>query len=1102
MKRGREKDPQTKLVPSDLLVHRGQLVIQFSGRTKSVNRNKMLRLASWNVRTLLDSSDRHERRTAIIGRELARYNIDIAALSETRISAESQLIEVGAGYTFYTIGQPEGSPRQAGVGFAIKSSLIPQLEEQPKGINPRLMSMKLRLRYGHSAVLLSAYAPTMLATDHEKEVFYENLNAAINAVPYRHRLFVLGDFNARVGCDCLTWPRVLGHHSVGNENSNGTLLLQTCSQHELVITNTVFQQANKYKTTWMHPRSKHWHMLDHVITRRRDLREVHSTRVMRGTSSWSDHRLVRCIVALDPCPPKRRGAQPRRRRLDVSRLSIPDVKHQLQRKLDETLASNPESNVDQPTCHSEWEAIKNATYKAAAEVLGMQVRKHQDWFDEQDDEACALLDDMHKTHLAWINDKNSQAKKSVYTKARQAAQTRLRAMQENWWIRKAQELQEAADQHDMKRFYDGLKQVYGPRSTGSTPIHSKDGSTLIADREKILHRWAEHFESVLNQPSVFDETVLDEIPQLPEASYLDQPPTVDDVRKAVKQLSSGKSPGADSIPSEIYKDGGDQLIQRLSQLFTKIWEAESVPQDFKDAQIVHIFKRKGDRACCDNHRGISLLSIAGKVLARILLNRLSGYVFLQDIVPESQCGFRCGRGTTDMIFTVRQIQEKCREQHRDLYMVFIDLTKAFDTVNREGLWQILKKIGCPKKFVNLIRSFHDGMMGCVLDCGEVSAPFRVTHGTKQGCVLAPLLFSIFFSMMLLVAFKDCNIGVPIHFRTDGNVFNLSRLRARTKVHAAVIRDLLFADDCALTAHSQDMAQQLFDRFANAAQRFGLTVSLKKTEVLFQPADRGTHTAPTIKAGVTVLKSVDRFCYLGSVLSTSAMIDDDVSARLAKASAAFGRLTKRLWNNHGIQLFTKIAVYRAVVLTTLLYGCESWTLYRRHVSKLDQFHLRCLRKIAHIRWQDMIPNTTVLERCNTWGIEAFLIAAQLRWIGHVIRMPDYRIPKQTFYSQLAEGARSRGGQHKRYKDTLKLHLKACDIPAGELESLAFDRVNWRVKCRDGVCHFEEERIEILKEKRRCRKEHAAAPARTEYRCNVCGRVCGSRIGLFAHRRTHQ
>ena len=221
------------------------------------------------------------------------------------------------------------------------------------------------------------------------------------------------------------------------------------------------------------------------------------------------------------------------------------------------------------------------------------------------------------------------------------------------------------------------------------------------------------------------------------------------------------------------------MLRHLSDLFTQIWSEESVPQDFKDAFIVHIYKRKGDRAVCDNHRGTSLLSVAGKVFARILQNRLRDHVDSSAIIPESQCGFRAGRGVTDMIFSARQIQEKCREQHRDLYMVFIDLTKAFDSVNRQGLWLILHKIGCPDKFINIICSFHEGMKGQVIESGVLSYLFVISNCTRQGCVLAPLLFCIFFAMMLLVAFKDCDLGKPT--RADGRVFNLRQLQVRTKI---------------------------------------------------------------------------------------------------------------------------------------------------------------------------------------------------------------------------------------------------------------------------------------------------------------------------------
>ena len=146
------------------------------------------------------------------------------------------------------------------------------------------------------------------------------------------------------------------------------------------------------------------------------------------------------------------------------------------------------------------------------------------------------------------------------------------------------------------------------------------------------------------------------------------------------------------------------------------------------------------------------------------------------------------------------------------------------------------------------------------------------------------------------------------------------------------------------------AQELFNWFSDAARRSGLTVSLKKTEVLLQPANRQNHTIPGIKAGNVELKVTDKFCYLVSVLSSNTVVDN---SRLSKANVAFGRLSKRLWCNHGISTATKVAVYRAAILSSLLYGCEGWTLYRHHILKLpvDQFHLRCLRKIAHIKWQE-------------------------------------------------------------------------------------------------------------------------------------------------------
>ena len=222
--------------------------------------------------------------------------------------------------------------------------------------------------------------------------------------------------------------------------------------------------------------------------------------------------------------------------------------------------------------------------------------------------------------------------------------------------------------------------------------------------------------------------------------------------------------------------GGPPVAEKLTELFHIMWRKEAIPQEFKDATIFHLFKKKGNPQVFDNHRGICLLSTAGKILARVLLNWLNEHLERSGLLLESQYGLRKNRGTINMIFTARQLQEKCQEQSVDIYMTFVDLTKAFDTVSREGLWKIMAKFGCPARFIAMVRQFHDGMLARVQNDGEFSDPFPVTNGVKQDCVLASKLFSMMFSTMLTDVFQDGDNGIPIRYRFDGKFFNLKGCR--------------------------------------------------------------------------------------------------------------------------------------------------------------------------------------------------------------------------------------------------------------------------------------------------------------------------------------
>ena len=1029
---------------------------------------KLLNVASWNVRTLLETKRTAARPTAIVSRELDRYNIDIAALSETRVLGDSVIEETAGGYTFFLKGKPLGDKCYHGVGFAVRSKLVKCLQgKYPVGINERLMTMSLPLD-DFTLSIISAYAPTLASSDETKEAFYGALTDAIKVIPSSHKLLVMGDFNARVGTDNASWENVIGNHGLGNENSNGTLLLSLCSQFELVITNTVFQQANRHKTTWMHPGSKKWHMIDYVITRQRDIKDVHHTRAMCGTSVWSDHRLVKCKLALNVKVSRHRGRLKPAKKLNISRLKSTECRALLELKLKESYAT---ANILGTTAAATWNNFKNSTLKVAEEVLGSPERKHRDWFDESDPLIKPLLTQLHDLHIQAIEDKSNTDAADAYRTCKQQAQKSLRNMQNTWWKARATELQNAADNRDYKTFYQGLKAVYGPKFKASPAIKSKDG-VLLTEPAQVLNRWSEHFNGVLNQDSEFDMSVLQDIPQWDTNMSLINLPTLDEVLVSIKQLSSGKAPGDDGIPPDIYKHGGIAVAEELLNLFTQIWEEQEVPQEFKDADIVHLYKNKGDIKCCDNHRGISLLCIAGKILARLLLNRLNKHIDNIGLIPESQCGFRPGRGTTDMVFALRQIQEKCRLYSEDLYLLFIDLTKAFDTVDRHGLWAILEKAGCPKLFVNLISSFHDGMKATVREGSEKSPAFGVTSGTKQGCVLAPTLFSIFFSLMLHVAFKDATDGVEIKSRFDVDLCRTgsSHFNAISKVKIFTIRDLLFADDCALAALSQEALQRLCDCFAAAARRFGLTISIKKTEALYQPAPGNTYSPPVITIEGQKLNAVENFKYLGGIASNDASIDSEITARIAKATSAFGRLVKRLWTNVGIRLDTKILVYKAAVLTSLLYGCETWTLNRKQLRRLEKFHQNTLRKIARIKWFHKVTNYEVLKRCNIHSLQSMIDSARLRWTGHVVRMENDRIPKALLYGRLATGI-PRRGNHNTYLNSVRSTLRTCGINPAHLEKLASNRVHWRATFKKGIARAEENRIQCLIDKRLRRKARA-------------------------------
>ena len=922
--------------------------------------------------------------------------------------------------------------------------------------------------------------------------FYQALRSLITSIPKDEGILLLGDFNARVGCDHETWPP-LGPYGIGKVNDNGLLLLQLCTELDLVITNTFSQQKKEHKATWFHPRSKHGHMIDFIITRRRDLKNFCKVRVMRGAECGTDHMMVRAKLKVSIRKRVRLSGVKVPKRIDVAKLKDPAKREALSTSLDALDLSN---------CN--WEDFKKIVYDQGVNILGFKKTNHRDWFNDNSVEINELLEEKRKAHHKLLNcaPRDKAKLTNEFLQARKHVQLRLRQIKNQWWLNLSKEIQNAYDKKNIKEFYSLLRQAYGPKSSAVVPMKSKDNSKTLKSPDEIMKRWTEHFSDLFFNPSEVDDEAIDSLPQSELCDDLDMAPSFEETMAAMGQINTGKAPGPDGIPIELIVHGGVNVHQAVHSLLIAVWGGVPVPQCWIDAILIFLYKGKGPKSACGSYRGISLLEAVGKIYARVLLNRLNDKV-CPTIIPESQSGFRSGRGTVDMIFAARQLVEMCIEKRWPLYQVFVDLTKAFDTINREALWKILGKFGCPPDFVDKLRQLHRSMKACVNFNGQLSEEISVDNGVKQGDIPAPTLFSLYLTAVLWYAFKDCDTGVYFRFRTSGRIFRLTRFNATTLLSEGFLRELLYADDADLVTHSPEDMQTIMDRFADACTRFGLTISLDKTKVMHTPVPGSTYVEPDIYVYGSRLDVVTSFVYLGSTISSDGSLDAEIKERISKASGAFGSLEDRVWSDRDLTINTKLVVYETCVLTSLLYASEAWTVYQKHIKPLERFHQHCLRHILGIGWESHTPDTVVLERANTVSISMRVMKNQMRWAGHVVRMTVSRLPKQLFYGELSSGKRPSHKPRKRFQDNVKDNLKHMGLDIREWENLARDKDQWRSSIHKGVEKFESDRVSRAKQRRACRKGEALPPdCGPTWICEVCGRVLLSKAGLVNHLKSHQ
>ena len=515
----------------------------------------------------------------------------------------------------------------------------------------------------------------------------------------------------------------------------------------------------------------------------------------------------------------------------------------------------------------------------------------------------------------------------------------------------------------------------------------------------------------MNRP---EPTVRPNIPDTEgDPTIRTDPPSQQEIKAALNKLKDNKAPGPDGIPPEAFKADINITVKVLHKLFISIWEKEDIPTEWKTGHLVKLPK-KGDLSVCGNWRGITLLVIAGKVLSRVILARIKDNIDRK--LRQNQAGFRPQRSCIDQIAALRIIVEQSVEWNSPLYMVFIDFMKAFDSLDREVMWELLKHYGVPQKLINIILALYDNCQCSVIHKGKLSPAFSVKTGVKQGCILSPIIFTLAIDWIMRQS-------------TQGR--NGLQWTPTTQLH-----DLDFADDIVLLTQAFKHMQEKMDSIQQESAKHGLTINIEKTKSL-----RICHKHDTpVKVADTEVEDVHTFKYLGSLISQTGGAEEDVEARIRKARTAFTMLNP-VWKSTIIRRKTKLKFYNSNVKSVLLYGSETWLMTDKLRSRLQVFVNRSLRKVMNIFWPEWITNKDLWSIANQKPIDEEIRRRRWKWLGHTLRKDHGNITRQSL-TWNPTGKRGRGRPKMTWRRTVEGEMRQAKLSWGQLSTIAPNRVRWR------------------------------------------------------------
>ena len=980
-------------------------------------------MGHWNVRTLCGTGAVYT-----FVDQIKRKGVMVCGISETHWTGNGSMTIDD--YTIWYSGGEEGGKHEHGVAIATNRKLTGSVTRVVQ-VNNRIILIRIKSKHAN-ITFIEAYAPTNQADDEEKEQFYSELQEVMETVPRHDVIMLLGDFNAKIGKNHKKWGRTLGPHGIGdeNENENGERLLNFCKENDLCVTNSQFIQKHSRKVTWVSPDGTTKNMIDFIITREEWLTSITRTRAYTTPDVNSDHHLLIAEIRIKLSGTRKADTTAR---YDMAKLEQESKGKEFELKLQNrfqllaNLTDDMESGEEIKTVEEEWSMFKNAMNETAKETLGYRKKEKTCWVKEETRQIMENIGTI-KENLAANNGGREMELKEQLRQTRKKLKKKLIEDRTKHYEEIAEDMEDALKRGDSRKLFAKAGNLMGRNYSKAIKLEQvcDQNGKVLTEKDEIIHRWKEHFEQLLNkeEPDGATET-LREIEQSDKLCETEEQPDskiqLEEVRRAVRQMRKGKAPGLCGITAEMLQQTGEVTVKWIHRVVTAVWEIEEIPEDWRKAIIVPLHK-KGDKKLCSNSRGISLLSVPGKVFTRIILNRIKQTI--EEVLRENQSGFRKGRGCRDHIFLMRQIIEKKREHNEDTYICFIDYAQAYDSVWRRGAWKILEKYGICEKIIRLMTKLYGSVTATVKVEGKESEWFSILTGFRQGCILSPTMFNIVLDYILKRIYDN----------------------GKTGEHETP-HDVEYADDTSLLEEFLEELIKMTERLADESKKMGLHINIKKTKIMPVTRNYGPWLPQTINR--EEIDIVDRFVYLGSELMADGTCTNEIKRRIIMAETMFGKMTKVL-RRHDVSLKLKIRLLNSCVIPVLTYGAESWTVTKEMEKKLDACEMRWLRRMLRVSYKEHTTNEEIRRRTQQMPINERIRKIRMTWMGHLLRMEDNRIAKQIYQWQPSK-KRRRGRPQKRWMDNIEEDLGRAGLTtygktSGRrrltLEEIAKDRGRWR------------------------------------------------------------